>query len=247
MEEWKDIRDFEGLYEVSNWGRVKKLAKDVRRPDGIIRHYKEEILNLITTRKGYLRASLWKNGKCYHKQVHRLVAEAFIPNPQNKPLVGHLKTMENGLEDKTANEVWNLQWMTPSENRMYGTCNERIRQAQKGRIFSSEHKKNISEALKNSEIFHNIVHSKEYREKLSKMHKGKPNKALSQPIIQIDSKTGEVINHFPSAKEAARRLGIAQTNISRAINGGYYYKGKWTNVTQAYGFIWKKELLLQEP
>lgn len=67
----------------------------------------------------------------------------------------------------------------------------------------------------------------------------KRNGKCSQPIDQIDPKTGEILNSFPSAKEAQRELGFAQSNISRAANGGYLYKGEWYKITQMYGFIWK--------
>ena len=229
MEIWRDIQGYEGLYQVSNYGRVKN------------RHGK--IISQSLGKDGYLRVHLWKNGEGKHHLVHRLVAEAFIPNPQNKLVVGHTKPLEDGTEDKTANEAWNIAWMTYSENRMYGTCNERIQQAQKGRKFTDEHKKNISESLKNSEKFHEVIKSAEYLAKLSKSHKGKMinREDLSEPLDQIDPITGEVLASYPSAKQAARDTGFAQTNISRACNGGFFHKGKWINVTQAYGFIWKKK------
>lgn len=127
--------------------------------------------------------------------------------------------------------------------RYYRTCNERIIAAQKGRKLTEEHKKNISEALKNSEIFHNLVKSDEYRQKLKDAQKDKPQlnrKDLSEPIDQIDIKTGEILVSYPSAKEAARQLGVGQCNISRCANGGFYWNGKWLNVSKAYGFTWKK-------
>lgn len=115
-EEWRAIKGYEGLYEVSDCGRVKN------RYGKIIAQEKTKI--------GYLRVHLWKNGEGKHLSVHRLVAEAFIPNPDNKPCVGHIKKMDDGTEDKTANESWNLQWMTYEENRNYGTLNERISNTQ---------------------------------------------------------------------------------------------------------------------
>lgn len=232
IEEWRDIKGYEGLYQVSDWGRVRKLCRT--RPS--------KVRKQDTTHDGYKRIGLWKNGICKHYGVHRLVAEAFLPNPENKPCVGHLKTMENGLEDTTANEPWNIAWMTYAENRNYGTCNERIRNAQKGRVFTEEHRKNLSEALKKSERFQNIVKSIEYKSKLSQIHKGKMlnRKDLSVQVDQISQIDGEVIASFPSAKEAARQTGFAQSNISRCCNGGFSYKGTWVNVTQAYGFIWRK-------
>lgn len=233
-EEWKPIKGYEGLYEVSDWGNVKN------------RHGRLMAKELV--KDGYYRVHLWKNGISEHYLIHRLVAEAFIPNPENKPCVGHLKPLPDGTEDKTANEVWHLQWMTYPENAAYGTCIERISAAQKGRKLTEEHKKNISEALKNSEIFQNMVKSDEYRQKLRDAQKDKPQlnrKDLSQPVHQY-TPDWKYVNTYPSAKEAARQLGVGQCNISRCCNGGFNYKGKWINIKQAYGFIWTKELIQQE-
>ena len=232
IEEWRPIVGYEGLYEVSDWGRVRKLYVSKQ----------AKIRMLDTTRDGYKRIGLWKNGVSKHHSIHRLVAEAFIPNPDNKPCVGHIKPLPDGLEDKSANEAWNLAWMTYKENRNYGTCNERISQAQKGMEFTDEHKKNLSESLKNSEKLHKLMKSTAYLEKLSSAHKGKMlnREDLSSQVDQIDIDTGEVLASYPSAKEASRQTGYAQSNISRCCNGGFSWKNKWFNVSNAYGFIWRK-------
>lgn len=108
MEEiWKDIKDYEGLYQVSNLGRVKSL-------------YTNRILNPMKHTKGYLRVRLYKNSVASNQRIHRLVAEAFIPNPENKPQVNHID------ENKTNNRVDNLEWVTNKENCNHGTRNERV-------------------------------------------------------------------------------------------------------------------------
>ncbi len=228
VEEWKDIEGYEGLYQVSDWGNVRN------------RHGK--LIAKELSNGGYYRVHLWKNGVSEHLLIHRLVAEAFIPNPENKPCVGHLKPLPDGTEDKTANEVWYLQWMTYPENANYGTINERRSNSQKGREFTEEHKKNISESLKNSEIFQKMVHSDEYKQKLRNAQKYHPQlnrEDLSEPVLQF-SLDGTFVAEYPSAKQAARHLNVGQCNISRCCNGGFFYKGKWINVSKAYGFIWKK-------
>lgn len=130
VEEWRPIAGYEGLYEVSDWGRVKSLSRWHSR--------KERFLKFGVTEEGYLRCVLCKNNHRSNFSVHRLVAEAFIPNPENKPQVGHLKALPDGTEDKTANEAWNLAWMTPLENNIFGTRIERVANANKGKIIPQE-------------------------------------------------------------------------------------------------------------
>lgn len=107
-EVWKDIEGYEGLYQVSSWGRVRS----------VFRYYK--ILRGLKTTNGYLRVALCKNGKTKFHSVHRVVAQAFIPNPQNKPQVNHID------ENKDNNHVENLEWCTAKENTNHGTHNLRV-------------------------------------------------------------------------------------------------------------------------
>lgn len=128
VEEWRQIKEYEGLYEVSDWGRVRSVDRLVRQKNNgtFCNHlYKGKILIPNLQKNGYLKVLLSKNGIIKPFLVHRLVAEAFIPNPENKEQVGHLKKLPDGTEDKTANEVWNLAWMTPPENANFGTRVER--------------------------------------------------------------------------------------------------------------------------
>lgn len=107
-EYWKPVVGYEGLYEVSNFGRVKS-----------IRFGKERILKPGTDKRGYLLVGLCKNNKQKTHKVHRLVMEAFIPNTDNLPCVNHKD------EDKTNNNVENLEWCSYTYNNNYGTRNER--------------------------------------------------------------------------------------------------------------------------
>lgn len=114
MEEiWKDIKDFEGHYQVSNLGRIKS-----------IKFGKEIILKQHNNKGGYYYVCLLKNGKHKNYYVHRLVAQAFLPNPYKLPQVNHKD------ENKTNNNVDNLEWCTNEYNHNYGTINERISQSQ---------------------------------------------------------------------------------------------------------------------
>ena len=104
-EEWRDIIDYEGLYQVSNLGEVKSLEK-LR---GIVIK-KEHLLSLMERRDGYCQVTLTKNGKSVKKLVHVLVAQAFIPNYENKKTVNHIDG------NKQNNTVNNLEWNTQREN-----------------------------------------------------------------------------------------------------------------------------------
>lgn len=103
MEEvWRDIKGFENKYQVSNLGKVKSL--------NYFGGSNEQILKQKTNPNGYMYVSLWKNNKESQLRVHRLVAEAFIPNPDNKVQVDHINC------NRIDNRVENLRWCTRSEN-----------------------------------------------------------------------------------------------------------------------------------
>lgn len=115
MEKWKPIPGYEGLYEVSSYGRVRSLER-YKSNNGGLQLIKEKILKPHNTKKGYLTVQL-----CNKKfTVHRLVAQAFIPNPDNLPMINHLD------EDKTNNVADNLEWCDAKYNSNYGTSIERM-------------------------------------------------------------------------------------------------------------------------
>lgn len=117
VEEWRPVVGYEGLYEVSDWGRVRSLDRIVNGKNQWAKVVyktlrKGKILTPIIINGQYHLVRLCVNKKQTPKLVHVLVAEAFIPNPENKPEVDHIIPITNG----GTNEVWNLRWVTKEEN-----------------------------------------------------------------------------------------------------------------------------------
>jgi hypothetical protein len=118
-ENWKSVKNYEGLYEVSNLGRVRSLERKFERPhpknNNVVQKmtYKSNLVKFHLTLKGYCRVGIYKDGIKKNHLVHRLVADAFIINNKNKEQVNH----KNGV--KCDNSLSNLEWCTNIENRMH--------------------------------------------------------------------------------------------------------------------------------
>ena len=199
---WKDVKNYEGLYEVSNLGRVKSLNYNRTR--------KEKILKSGYV-CGYCKVVLCKYGKMKHFLVHRLVAEAFIDNSNNKPCIDHIDG------NPMNNRVENLRWCTQRENCNNPITLHRMSEAQKGennpnygKHLSEETRRKLSSALKGRTL--SEEHKKRIGEALT-------NGKLSKTVLQIDKNTGEVIREFPSIMEVHRQLGFSQGHISQCCNG----------------------------
>lgn len=111
MEIWKDIEGYEGLYQVSNLGRVKSLSRLIERERSY--YSKEKLLKVVINKYNYCKVNLYKSNKIKSFTVHRLVANTFLSNPYNKPQVNHIDG------DKCNNCVNNLEWTTASENTQH--------------------------------------------------------------------------------------------------------------------------------
>ena len=140
MEEWRDIKGYEGKYMISNLGRVKSLERTVWNGRGY-RIVPEKILKAGDNGHGYLFVMLCKDGKYKNCRINRLVAQAFLENPQNLPEVNHKD------EDKTNNCVENLEWCSKLYNIKYGTGIKRRAEKLKGKKHSEEHNKKIGKKL----------------------------------------------------------------------------------------------------
>lgn len=182
--QFRPIKGFEELYEIDNDGNVKNLKSN-------------KMLKKRINTRGYCVTSLFKNNKGYPKQVHRLVAEAFLPNPNNLPQINHKNEFEkanNHVElmlDENGNvvvdyEKTNIEWCTAKYNVNYGTRTERAKESIIGfkhseetkaklreKVFSKETRKKISERLKGNK--HNLgrKQSEETKEKIAAKKRGK--------------------------------------------------------------------------
>ena len=195
---WKDIKGYEG-YQVSNLGRVRSLD----RIDSNNHPLNGVILKPYITNSGYLLVGLYKQQKRDRKLLHRLVAEAFIPNPENKPEIDHINTIKTDNtvflnEDGSIDyEKTNLRWTTRKEN------------------------------------INNPLTKTKMRINARKPSKGKYGKKhhRSKPIIQYD-KEGNFIKEWDCANDVERVLGISNKHIGsvclgkRKSCGGYIWKYK---------------------
>lgn len=130
---WKDIQGYEGEYQISNMGRVYSIKSG-------------RIMKLVDDGRGYKQVNLCKDGKSYNKKIHRLVAQAFIPNTNNLLQVNHLD------ENKENNRVDNLEWVTAEQNINYGTRSERMAESRKKTYLIYKDGVFISSALGRKEI-----------------------------------------------------------------------------------------------
>lgn len=162
MEEWREpsLPELKGRYEISSFGRIKRIDRISFCKDGRKRHLTEKILSPHPSPKGYMIINLSTDMGNITYKMHRLIALTFIPNPNNLPEVNHKD------EDKANNRVDNLEWCTHQYNSIYGTRLQRLgeitSERQKGRKLSDEAKRKISEAHKGKK------HSEEWKKNHSK-------------------------------------------------------------------------------
>lgn len=138
MEEWRDIKGYEGLYQVSNEGRIK---------------HNDYIKKPTPTTRGYLDVQLWKDGKCTHKLVHRVVFEAFVSDIPKGMQVNHID------ECKTNNALSNLNLMSPMENINWGTGIEKQALAKSKKVYQYENGVLVGEFCSASEAARQLGYS----------------------------------------------------------------------------------------
>ena len=252
MEEiFKDIENYEGLYQISNFGRVYSIKRN-------------RFLNPKKSGNGYRQVVLYKEDKHKYCYVHRLVAQAFIPNPQNLPQINHIS------EIKSDNRAENLEWCTAKYNLTYGTKIQRMMQhpnwkktikkaikkgvektskkvlcfTKQGKLiaeYSSTHEAarklgisngNISSCCKERKGFKSAGgYLWRYKEEnhIYNISYGKITGKTFKKVLQL-TKVEEFVAEFPSIIEAARTLGIDQSSISKCCKGKLHSAG---------GYLWK--------
>lgn len=243
---WKDIENFEGKYQVSNKGRIKSLPRDVLCSNGKVLPVKEHILKPKVTINGYLMVVLRLNNKSYYRNIHRLVAQAFIPNPDNLPEVNHID------EDKTNNKVDNLEWCTSKYNSNYGKRNikisSKLKYKSKYKVAQYDMQGNLVNVFNNSREVIDVFGTHVYDCCTDKLHtlKGyifryvsennipknimvKRGTTSSREVLAYDIK-GNLIGTFKSINKAALALDVDASSISRVCKGkqkytkGYVFK-----------------------
>lgn len=144
-EEWRDVEGYEGLYQVSNMGRVKSLVREFKSSNGKGTEYvgrtKMRILKAGFNGDGYLQVALCRNGECKYVKVHKLVAKAFVPNTENKPTIDHINTIRHD------NRACNLRYFTWKEQ----IAENKITKERQRKAASEWGKKNIKKAIKSNE------------------------------------------------------------------------------------------------
>lgn len=198
---WKPISGYEEYYEVSNLGRVKQIKSRSATRAG-------RILKGVRYATGYLVVGLCANSKQKNCSIHRLVAMAFLPNPENKPCVNHI----NGV--KTDNRVENLEWATYQENNQHAYRTGLI---DKEKLAEAHKRENLSDEVRRaqSESHKGKYPSEETKRKMSESHKGKYRSEVHRQHLSEARKGMVWVNN------GTERHMVKPENLQEYLNKGY--------------------------
>ncbi len=242
-EEWRDVVGYEGLYLVSDLGRVKSSYIVSRAKDGIIK--------MGSDKNGYCSFALWKDKSQITKNGHRVVAKAFLPNPKNKPCVNHIDG------DKRNNRTTNLEWVTYKENSRHAIETGLYRHPEMKKGYDSPHSKEVYQLtvegvfikafgssieaaislfgdINRGSIIRKCCRDKSssYKGFLWRYPKDVNKDAISKHkrIIQQFSLEGILIKEYTGTSAAQKATGVLATGIGNNANG---------RTNTAGGFVWK--------
>lgn len=244
MEEvWRPVKEFEGYYEVSNYGNVRSVDRWVIRGNG--RNYlkRGNIISMHKRNNGYFQVSLNREGTHKNAYVHRLVAQAFLPNPNNLPCVNHKD------EDKSNNRASNLEWCTHKYNNNYGEHNTKISKSLSYPVAQYDLSGNLVETF---ESCHDVERKLGFDNShisaacLGRAHTAyhyfwryyteEPKKCINVKVHNKDlmvgmySTEGNLIKTYDSLSEAHQHTGLDTSGLSKACRGVLKTCG---------GYIWK--------
>lgn len=254
-EMWRDIKDYEDRYQVSDKGRVRSKGFYTRHG----RYYPPKIKEMPISSNGYIRVTLWRDGIGKTYSLHRIIADAFIPNPDNKPCIDHINAI------KTDNRIENLRWVSFKENTNNPLCLQRM--SEQGKIAQNRPDTQIKKRLnaQNKAVFQFTINGEfvagfrsiQYAEDCTGIPAGNIHRAANNNLRQIaggylwsfskdeiptynpgtNAKTvlqfsldGVLIAEYPSAKEAESKTGALRSVICLCCKG---------KVKTAGGFVWK--------
>lgn len=218
-EVWKDVPNYEGLYQASNLGRIKSLP----RLDRLGREVKGGIRKQTMANTGYLCVPLYakEGGKKTLKLycVHRLIAETFLPNLDNKPCIDHINTV------KTDNRVENLKWVTYQENNNNPITKSSMQQTMKDLSCTEEGKKKIERLVLSSKT---EAAKAKWRASFKRPEVlAKITRAHGKPVVQLTFE-GQFVAEYSCIREAHEKTGAC--HIGDVCSGKRHWAG---------GYLWK--------
>lgn len=247
---WKNIPNYEGFYQVSNYGRFKANDRYVDNPRGKSRHLKSKIISLWKKKDGYYTILLYSHGSRQAFPAHRIVAAVFVPNTQNLPIINHKD------ENPSNNCFWNLEWCDHTYNMNYGTANIRKSQHLTNRkdislrVFQFDFNgkfiqsyPSANEAQRQTGIKANHIldvcrngrstsaggyiwsfeNSESSFESINKRIQKNSFQYKEKKVLQL-SLDGKLIAKYASIKEACEKTGIKRYSISACCRHVGYYK-----------------------